>query len=265
LGITNFVVLNPNSLVFGVTLEIAIISLLIGKDYQLLKKEKEGLIIEMKNQELQNAGVLIDIQEAERSRIARDLHDDIGATLSTARLFLSQVDEQYQLAPAGAVYLKDSFRLLEKASNNLRSISHDLLPADFTETGLYSALQQRLEQFNQKNETRFDIVWSGNPDPLPSAAAAISVYRLVNELCMNIIKHANATIATIQVLINENEFQLLVEDNGTGMKPDKDRPGIGLKNITARVLYLKGTVYIDSNSNGTTVIINFPLTSTMPL
>lgn len=260
LGITNFLIFRPNGLVVGTTVEILIISLLIGQDYRLLKKEKEALVIEKKNNELTNAFNIIQTQEAERHRIAQDLHDDIGATLSALKLHISQHDElENKMNEKDANHHRQALLLISKATEDLRSIAHDLLPYDFSHAGLFNSLQIRVQEFNQKSKTGFVLHLSGNEEYLSKSPTALAVYRIINELCVNIIRHAQAAIANIQLSLSANELQIIVEDDGVGMDYAVNKKGIGLKNTLARVEYLEGEINIDSNHHGTTIIITIPI------
>jgi signal transduction histidine kinase len=260
LGVTNFLAFKPNGLIVGTTIEILIITLLIGKDYRSLKREKEDLLTEKKLSELSNANSIIKTQEDERTRIAQDLHDDVGATLSTLKLYISQFNQSADMpAEAQLEYYPRALTLITKATDDLRSIAHNLLPQDFKNIGLFTSLQSRIRELNYKNNTQFTLSLEGNESRLDMASTGISVYRIVNELAINILKHAQAASASVQLIIWDNELEIITEDDGIGMDQVVNKKGIGLKNIVSRIAYLKGTINIDTNENGTTVIINIPL------
>ena len=140
----------------------------------------------------------------------------------------------------------------------MRNISHNLLPKDFTELGLFEVLESRMEEINSVQNTRFFLFLNGEEKQL-SPIFSISLYRIINELVGNILKHSQASEATIEVMLDANEVELIVGDNGIGMENAVDQKGIGLKNIRTRVDFLKGVMNIQSGPTGTHIVINIPI------
>ena len=104
-----------------------------------------------------------------------------------------------------------------------------------------------------KYEFVFDMQNTINPE------MELDIYRIIKELVNNIEKYAYSTKASIQLLAINNQITIMAEDNGIGFDADKNLPGIGLNNISSRINYLKGSLYIDSNKNGTTISIQIPI------
>ena len=202
---------------------------------------------------------IITIQEQERKRIAEDLHDDIGATLSALHLHISNIPEQI-LSGSNILqqFYAKSLSLALKAATDVRGLSHDLLPKDFAELGLFTILQNRIDELNASCNTLFTLITDGKEKELTNIYS-VTIYRIINELISNIIHHSQAQIAFIQILINLNELQIIAEDNGIGIPEVKTKNGIGMKNILSRVEFLKGKLNIDSSKKGTTIIINIPI------
>ena len=188
-------------------------------------------------------------QEEERERIARDLHDQLGSTLATLKM-------QVQAYVSGDSRIEQAIALIDKASNDVRNIAHDLMPKDFENTDLPTILQSFFYRLNGQSTPQFTFFHTEALLPL-SKQFELVLFRIILELVTNITRHSGATEATVQLVYHEIGLNLIVEDNGRGFDTDA-KSGIGLKNIRSRVAYLKGKVHIDSNSRGTTTIINLP-------
>jgi len=258
-GLTRTAQSPPSEIQVGLTIEAIIIFMGIIYKYNLYKKEKEKLQKSLVEQQLQSMAQIVTAQENERQRIAQDLHDDVGATLSTLLLHISN-HPPGKLSGASFIHFEKSISIGRKALNDLRSISHDLLPKDFEQLGLFIILQNRVTELNCITNLRFYLVTDGC-DKVISQLVAITLYRIINELINNILKHAQASVANLQLVISLTDIILIVEDNGTGINQGNHKHGIGLKNIYSRVDFLKGKINIDSNSNGTSTIIEIPYKS----
>ncbi|WP_186292786.1 sensor histidine kinase [Mucilaginibacter corticis] len=245
----------PNDLQIGIVVEAIVVFLGIAYRYNLYKKEKERLMIELSIQQRNLIEKIVEAEETERKRIAEDLHDDVGATLSILSMHLSNVPK----GTGGESHEQQSLNLSVKAFNDIRAIAHNLLPRDFTETGLFLTLEARVYELNTTGPIRFVLITEGDEKKL-NELFSITIYRIVNELLINIRKHSMAAEAAVQVLLTENNVQIMTEDDGIGFKSDSVMSGIGLKNIKGRVELLNGTIHIDSSKNGTQTIIHIPLT-----
>lgn len=259
MGLTNINFVEPNGMVVGLTIEIIILSFALTARYSLFRKEKEQLLVELNTQQQQLTEKIVTTQEQERRRLAEDLHDDVGATLGALQLHISNVPDEQM---ADNVYLKNYFTkalsLVVKATSDVRSISHDLLPQDFIDSGLFETIQIRINDLNNTGNTRFEFVKEGDEKKI-SPIYAITIYRIINELLNNIVKHAEASEATVQLSVLDDSLQIITEDNGIGMEHTTNKKGIGLQNIQSRVTFLKGDLVTDSGKNGTTHIINIPI------
>ena len=214
-----------------------------------LNQEKINTLL--KENEISYVNAMIEGQETERKRIAADLHDRLGSMLATVKLHFSSGKKQE---------VEKAQTLLDQSVEEVRKISHNLASSSLVKFGLIASLQSLSESISS-NKFKVDFLHHGIEERL-SSETEISLYRCVQELISNIIKHAKATKITIQLQKNNNDLNLIVEDNGIGFDADQISSGIGLKNITARVKLLKGNIAFDSSVNkGTTVIIDIPLES----
>ncbi|MGM9476489.1 sensor histidine kinase [Pedobacter sp. GSP4] len=258
LGITNFNLLKPNGLVVGLTAEIIFLSFALTQRYNFLKKEKEILLEEKSKHQVDLADGIFHAQEDERTRLARDLHDDLGGTLSIIKLNITAFQHKaLKLNDDERIFYDKTIGMIEKACADLREISHNLMPKNFEQTGLIETLNEHFRSLNHSGKIAFDFVFQ-LAHPIDSNME-ITIYRIVNELVNNIIRHAYASKATIQILSFDERINIMAEDNGIGFNPVTDKKGLGLQNILSRVNYLNGKIQIDSNQNGTTTTIDIPL------
>ena len=188
-------------------------------------------------------------QEAEQKRFAADLHDELGGNLAAIKIALQRAD----LSPSQATELN---YLIDKASTNARNISHNLMPPEFSETNLKELLDNFYRRLNAEDNTHFYFHYTGQNNHFDKQEE-LMIYRIVMELTHNIVKHSGATEATIQFIYHEHYLSLIAEDNGLGLMINSTN-GIGLRNVQSRVKFLNGTMAIDSEDNGTTIMIQIP-------
>ena len=242
----------PSLFQWGLIIEAVILSFAMMFSYNSLKKEKEQLQEELSKQYSQAAQQIMIAQEAERKRIAEDLHDEIGSTLAVLKL-------RMQHMPIEKENLDELLDIVDKASANTRNISHNLMPPEFEKTAFPDLLQGYYSKLNKENNTRFLFICK-NYAPHFSKTTELMLYRIMIEITKNILQHAQATEANIQLIYDKDELEIMAEDNGRGIASTRTK-GIGLKNITSRVNYINGTMQIDTGKNGTTIIINVPYTN----
>lgn len=242
-----FFYFRPGNILIGLAIEIGLLSVFIS--IKINKKEKNQLL-ELQNKSAENLALtanLIVIQEEERNRIARDLHDDIGATLSTLLLLISNSSNTNS---------QQLISIVSKATNDLRRLAHNLMPQGILENGLFGALSELNEGLRKQTLTNFTFTLLGNDHISPEKS--LHIFRIINEAIANILKHSIASKAYIQVYAENKLIRIMIEDNGIGFNNEPKPNGLGIQNIQTRAAYLKGQVTIDSNSNGTTVVINIP-------
>ncbi len=215
---------------------------------QLLKVKKESDVNSLEH--------LLQGQEMERKRIAEELHDRIGAKISIAKLLQTE-------DPANS---KNSLRkLLDEIADDCRNLSHNLYSGILEKYGLVLAIEDLFENLNNTKEYHSNFEILGLTDRLPLDLER-TLYKIVQELVNNFIKHAKGSELSLKILKEENDtISLLYEDNGIGMNLENNNvaDGIGLKNIENRIHLLSGSIVYDSQlGNGTTIIMEFPLPST---
>ncbi|MDX1462158.1 MAG: sensor histidine kinase, partial [Marinirhabdus sp.] len=202
---------------------------------------------------------MIEGQEAERLRIAKDLHDSLGGLLSTVKAHFSTL--QNEMAGLETLDLTSKTNhLIDEACIEVRRISHNMMPHALSLSGLQGAIEDIGEQLR---EQQVDVtIEISNLPPKLDATKEVMLYRLVQEIVSNIRKHAAATTVLIQVMGHENEITLLVEDNGRGFNYEaaQHQGGLGLQSINSRVAYLDGSIDWDTTVGaGTSLTINIPI------
>lgn len=231
---------------------IFITAAFIGKAADF-KVEQENLQLKLVENEKLMANKLIDVQEKERNRLARDLHDSIGGMLASIYLKASQLETQFSSNEV-THELKD---LVSKSIVEARSISHNLTPPHLKETGLELSLRTQLQLI--QDQAHLPITFTYSLPANISQNLQLSLYRVCGELVQNVLKHAQASELMIHLLEVDGEVEVIVEDDGRGFDPKQSKSGIGLTNIQDRVSYWKGTLAVDSTPSGTTVLIRIPL------
>lgn len=249
----------PNDSQIGLAFEAIVIFMGIVYRYNLYKDEKEKLLLQLTLNQKETLQKIVAAQEDERKRIAQDIHDDVGSTLGTLMLHISNVPEnKIQNAQEAEAHYQKSIAIGRKAINDLRSISHDLLPKDFSEKGIFYILKKWVDELNVISNIRFTLITEGNDKSIDNIFS-ITIYRIINELINNTLKHSQASLATIQLLITHTEIMVMLEDNGIGVSTNTGTKGIGMKNIYSRTDFLNGKINIDDSPAGTSIIIEIPI------
>ncbi|MDJ1479682.1 sensor histidine kinase [Cytophagaceae bacterium YF14B1] len=229
---------------------------------QQTEKLQEQRIRELEQaQQLLAVNSMLQGQEAERSRLAKDLHDGLGGMLSSIKLSLSDMKGDMILSEQNASSFSRAVDQLDDTIRELRRVAHSMMPEALVRFGLVRALQGFCNDLGRSAHLSIDLQTIGLEDRLDSSTEII-VYRIVQELLNNIIKHAGATEVLVQIARAENNLNLTVEDNGKGFDTSGSYQGIGLSNIRSRVEYLNGNLEIQSSpGTGTSVNIDFTLKS----
>ncbi|ASZ12990.1 hypothetical protein KTO58_09395 [Chitinophaga pendula] len=261
LGITNFNLVKPNALAWGLFFELLSLSILLTGRFRYTLQQ----VGKMQVQELQNkaslSARLILAQDDERKRLAAELHDGLGAKIMYIRLLLQrkQLRTLIEQSPLLKDYSQEIAQHLQSVQHDIRNLSHELMPADFAQKGLVTSLEDWISNINRSATIVLRSYLEARLDILPQDIQLV-IFRIMTELTHNILRHANASEAMIQGLIDDQRIQLIAEDNGKGYNtnPSTTPTGIGMKNTRSRVEYLAGEIFIDSTPAGTTIIINIP-------
>lgn len=223
-------------------------------------RERENLLKKINIQQTILSKEVIKTQEYERKRIAEELHDGMGYLLSTLKLNLTAFKETG--VEDREKHLESSLNLLEDAFKELKSISNNLMPDVLLQYGLVMAVDFVCKRITGTGKVTINFK-SFNINKKFRTDFEIEVFRVVQELINNALKHSEAKNMDIQ-FVNQNDILVVtVEDDGKGFNFEKTiksrKKGRGLNNIIARVNFLRGTVNFDSSERGTSVILSIPL------
>lgn len=197
------------------------------------------------------ANALIEGQDAERKRIAMDLHDGISPKIGSLKLMIGDNFNKSKDYP-------EVNAMIDDIGNNIREISHRMLPSQLESKGLVVCLMNFIQSLKQTNH--IDIDFQTNLQYRLPVKFEINIFFLFYELINNSLKHAFATELFVQLLSDDKVISISVEDNGVGFDPNLDCDGIGIKNSRQRVTYLNGEIDIDSViGQGTAVLIEIKL------
>lgn len=208
------------------------------------------------------AKAVIEAEESERKRIAGDLHDGIGQLFSAVKMNLNGLLERVDLPKSEDKFLAEkTLALVEESCKEVRVLSHKMMPNFLLKSGIASDIRSFIEKIDeQKLKIHFESI--GFKDQLEFNEEVI-LYRVIQELINNVIKHANANELGLILEKNSSQISVILTDNGVGFNYEegKAKDGLGLKNILIRVAYLKGNIQFSPNiPNGTKVQITIPIT-----
>lgn len=220
-----------------------------------------------RNNALYKAKILAEITtlENERARVANDLHDELGPLLSAIKFKLSSIETHL---PEDELVMQQTSEHIVDIISRMREISNDLMPNTLIRKGLVYAIDEfigKLGNGSTHGETIHGLTISFNHHDIPELPKnmAINIYRIVQEIIHNTIKHANASLLRINLHINDKKLVLLTEDNGTGFDyndADKASAGFGLRNLVSRTEIMGGDLYIETKKGkGTMYTIEIPV------
>ena len=241
---------------------ILLTGLLVLSQYKRyrLKKESQLQTEIMKQQEMAVKAVM-EAEENERQRIAKDLHDGVGQMMSAAKMNLSAFESEITFTSKEQKQsLKKVIQLVDESCKEVRTVSHIMMPNALLKNNLGTAIHDFVDKLSSKT-LQAHVSTEGLDKRFDSNVETV-LYRVIQECVSNAIKHAGATTLDISIIRDKDGISGTIEDNGRGFDTsDKNNfEGIGLKNITTRIEYLKGTVDFDSASGrGTVVAFHVPL------
>jgi signal transduction histidine kinase len=186
-------------------------------------------------------------QEEERSRLAKDLHDGLGGMLSGVKYSLTNMKSNLIISNENAAVFERSLDMIDSSISELRRVAHNMMPETLIKFGLDEALKDYCNSINVANILQVKYQSFGMEKRL-EASTEIIIYRIIQELLNNTIKHASATETLVQLLREGNRLSITVEDNGKGFDPNdlQKSKGAGWANIKSRVDYLKGKMDLNS-------------------
>lgn len=228
------------------------------------KVRKDRIIAEQKIRQLEEEKKLLAVkslvegQEVERKRVAKELHDGLGVLLSTAKIQFSSIQSDI---PENKDLIDKATALLDQAAGDVRQISHNMMPGLLTRFGLYEAVADLLEKVDETEEINVEANLPVDAKRLPETME-IMLYRIIQEMVNNTLKHAKAKRILCRVNVLDGKVNIVYSDDGIGFNVEEKSADktIGLQSIRSRVNFLGGTFQaISSPEKGTEYTIEVPV------
>ncbi len=248
-------------LIFGTAGILALISFIVlffflyQRKILILQEERRLKEIEFQRTMLQ---AQLASQEKERTRIAADLHDSLGSLLWGAKVNASFLEKSLQLTGETLVSHKELISILDQSIQSVRRISWDLTPEAFYLSGLSQSLNKLCERFNGKGA---EVDFSENATRFWNDDKALQVFRIIQELITNSIKHSQASRISVRLTWESTILKLNVEDDGIGLNPQINGSGVGWWSIRQRADFLRAKITLGQTpkGNGSSVVVQIPL------
>ena len=238
----------------------------LARDFNLMAESLGAYQQEVRRKETARLSLLeriVHAQEEERKSVARELHDQLGQALSSVLLSFQGLCRDHHLPEEQCAQLEGEMRAL---IDEVRRLAWDIRPSVLDDYGLDSALKRYVEEVARRSGIDFDYhcVQPETDERLPNRVE-VTLYRVAQEAITNIIRHSEASQASVVLITREKDVTLIVEDNGKGFDKDelegRDRESLGLMGMKERVSLIGGELAIESSvDSGTTVQIKLPLT-----
>ncbi|MDB5196306.1 MAG: histidine kinase [Flaviaesturariibacter sp.] len=237
-----------------VVLVLALIIFIIFHQRKVIRYQSQLQLMEQEQQKLLlNASVRM--QEEERQRIAADLHDDAGPLLATARLYLNEnLVNQDKATQLQSIY--QARQILDDTIQLVRNISHSLMPPTLKNFGLESAVNDAIQKIGGSGTINASSRFHDYKERLP-VDTELLIFRVVQELINNILKHSHCSFIHITQHMNESNFVLRIHHDGKGIiqsdfdRLNKSKTGLGLKNISSRLRVAQGKILFEKDASQT--------------
>lgn len=237
---------------------VVIISMVSYRSYKNKQKLQQQRITELETEkQLAATEAVLKGEEKERTRIAKDLHDGLGGMLSGTKYSLNAMKGNLILTPENAQAFERSIEMLDSSIQEMRRVAHNMMPEALVKFGLDIALKDFCNDINQSGVLKVTYQSIGVTNEQIEQTTAITIYRIVQELVNNSIKHAKATNVIVQVAKTNLVLSITIEDDGKGFDTNilQQSKGIGWSNMQNRVEFLKGKLDINSSDKGTSILI----------
>jgi len=239
----------------GLVVFLLLASMLSWLYFKQRQKRKNQEIVTLKREhQIKTLESLMEGEEKERFRIAKELHDGVNGDLSAIKFKLSSLLEMNNNV------IKEAIAMIDSSCQQVRAISHNLVPPSLENFNLLEATEEYCAEMNAIQKIEISFQHLGDSVSIPKKAE-VNVFRIIQELMTNSNKHSGANEITVQISCRDKNLQVTVEDDGKGYdKNNQKGDGIGLKNIASRIEYLQATIDVVSNNQGTSTTIEIDTT-----
>lgn len=240
-----------NNYMLGAVVFLAVAAVLLVFLFKQRQKRKNQELLTLKREfQIKTLESLIEGEEKERHRVAKELHDGVNGDLAAIKYKLSSLLEMNNNV------IKEAITMIDDSCKQVRAISHNLIPPSLENFNLIEATQVYCSNINDvTQDLQITFQHLGEDTDLPKKAE-VNAFRIIQELVSNSLRHAEAKNINVQISSRDNSIQITVEDDGKGFdKNNIDSNGIGLNNVQSRVDYLNATTDFISNNEGTSYTI----------
>ena len=248
-----------NYLLGSIAIAVLLSSFLGYRGYRQKQKIQQHRIAELETEkQLTATEAVLKGEEQERTRLAKDLHDGLGGMLSGIKYSFNNMKGNLVMTPENTQAFERSMDMLDSSIKEMRRVAHNMMPEALVKFGLNTALKDFCSEINQSGALKINYQSIGLENEKIDQTIAITIYRIVQELINNTMKHAQAKTAIVQLTQSNELLTVTVEDDGKGFDPEilNHAKGIGWTNIQSRVDFLKGKLDIDTREGrGTSVLI----------
>jgi two-component system, sensor histidine kinase LadS len=250
------VLLTRNAVTIGFIVEICLLALALSVRFKNYKLHAEELLVELNRRQENIFKTVSEYQEKEMNRLSGLLHDSIGAGLSSIKYNLEALGDQPM---SNGSLLKHTINDVSTLTDEVRNISHSMSPVILQKKGLMQALKDLIAQYNRTGKIRMHLESIGTLEA-SAFENELLVYRIMQELMQNAVKHAHATEVIIQLMLEPELISIFVEDNGRGFDKSEMKEGLGFSQIKGLVTFVNGRFEVDSQVNkGCRISIEFPI------
>jgi signal transduction histidine kinase len=247
-----------NMVLAGTVVVSATIFFLGYRNYRQKQALQQQQIVQLQNEkQLMATEAVLEGEERERARLAKDLHDGLGGMLSGLKYNLNNMKGNQIMTVENQAAFERSLEMLDKSIREMRRVAHNMMPEALLRFGLDAALRDFCNDITLSHALSVNYQSLGMQDTAIDQTRAITIYRIVQELINNTIRHAGARSAIVQLSRDGEHISLTVEDDGNGFDTAVTHAstGIGWSNIRSRVAFLNGKLDVSSDSAGTSVHI----------
>ena len=250
------------ALLGGLVVEASILLYGLAQKFNQYRKERMNLLMEKSEQQKKLTDTIVEVQEKERKIFADRLHDEIGSMLSVVALHLNTLKKnEITTSLDNQSKLEQADGMLVQIADTVRSMSHQISPVTIEKLGFVKALESLILSINKTEKLYIEFVCLGFEESSSYANNFLnSIYRIIQELLQNMIKHSEATNGIVQLIEHEEQIVIMAEDNGLGLTKERlENPnGSGMSSIFSKVDYLQGKIEIEIPGEGTLINIELP-------
>lgn len=256
LNLVNLPIFRPGNIINGLLIEVSLLTIFFVYKFKIEKEEVNQNIIATTNKNYILTKKVLTIQSDEQERLSRNIHDEIGSDITGLRL---QLENNLQKSNIEQQQQKDILENVVLLYEKVRNLSHFMKPDGFGDNLMHIIENQIAFYKKNTSNIEFELYTNIEKEINFDNDIQIQIFRIIKEAYTNALKHAAASKISLQLIFENQTLMIIIEDNGIGFDINQKKHNGGLENIESRVSFLSGKINIDSNSKGTSLIIEIPI------